>query len=126
MGIKIIRNISVGVDIESIGRFSNLNGNKDKSFFDKVYTKSELDYCYSKKNGAQHLAGRYCAKEAITKALCALGRVDLMYRDIEITNSERGVPEVDILKKGFDDLEISVSISHCEDKAIATAVIYIK
>ena len=113
----------IGTDIENINRFSKLKRKEGKPFFDKIYTNSELDYCYSKKNFAQHLAGRYCAKEAVIKALCALGEKYLMYKDIEITNNERGVPEVNIEKEGFENLEISVSISHCEDKAIATALV---
>ncbi len=112
----------IGVDIESIDRFAGLERNQDSSFLNKIFTQKELEYCFSKKMVAQHLAVRYCAKEAIVKALTSLNRTNLNYRDIEIVNEKSGVPEVRIGKPGFHDLQIKLSLSHCADKAIAFTV----
>ncbi len=119
-------NVKIGVDIENIDRFSKLERKKDFSFLDKVYTQSELNYCYSKKSFGQHLAARFSAKEAVVKAVSALGKKDLMYGDIEIVNNERGIPEIFINKDGFDNIEVSVSMSHCKDRVIANALVFEK
>jgi len=113
----------IGVDIESIDRFAGLERTQDSSFLNKIFTQKELEYCFSKKMVAQHLAVRYCAKEAVVKALASLNRANLSYRDIEIVNEKSGVPEVRIEKPGFHDLQIKLSLSHCADKAIAFAVV---
>lgn len=113
----------IGVDIESIDRFAGLERTQDSSFLNKIFTLKELEYCYSKKIPAPHLAARFAGKEAIIKALCNMDRPKSNYRDIEIVNEKSGVPEVRIEKPGFHDLQIKLSLSHCNDKAIAFAVV---
>jgi len=113
----------IGVDIESIDRFAGLERTQDSSFLNKIFTLKELEYCYSKKIPAPHLAARFAGKEAIIKALCNMDRPKSNYRDIEIVNEKSGVPEVRIGKPGFHDLQIKLSLSHCADKAIAFAVV---
>lgn len=116
-------NFGIGVDIDSIDRFAGLKRTQDSSFLNKVFTQKELEYCYSKRTPAPHLAARFAGKEAVIKALHSLGRPRSNYVDIEITNSEEGVPEVKLMKPGFDDLQIKLSLSHCADKAIAFAIV---
>jgi len=113
----------IGVDIENIDRFAGLERTQDSSFLNKIFTLKELEYCYSKKIPAPHLAARFAGKEAIIKALCNMDRPKSNYRDIEIVNEKSGVPEVRIEKPGFHDLQIKLSLSHCNDKAIAFAVV---
>jgi len=83
-----IENIGIGVDIEDVNRFTKLGGNK--AFLKKVFTQNELDYCFSKKVAAPHLAVRYAGKEAVVKALYNMGghiaSVKLEYKPaIEVT-----------------------------------------
>ena len=80
-------NLTLGVDIESISRFNELDRKKNKSFLDKIYSEKELDYCYSHKNYAQHLAVRFAAKEAIFKAFSSCGLDSPFYNKIEILNN---------------------------------------
>ena len=114
-------NISIGVDIEEIERFNNKSLDKDKHFFDKIFTKKELDYCFSKKNYAQHLAARFCAKEAVVKALTGLGIVDVFYNEIEVTNKENGMPVASIEK--YPNIQIKVSLSHNKTTAVAYVIL---
>jgi len=113
----------IGVDIESIDRFAGLERTQDGSFLNKLFTRNELEYCYSKRMPAPHLAVRFAAKEAVIKALYSLGRPGSNYVDVEISNNEDGVPEVKLVKPGFNDLRIKLSLSHCADKAIAFVVV---
>jgi len=113
----------IGADIESIGRFIRRDRIQHSAFLNKIFTRTEQEYCFSKGTAAAHLAARYAGKEAIVKALTSLDRVGLNYRDIEIINDKNGVPTVKINKVGFDDLRIHLSLSHCRDKAIAFAIV---
>ena len=112
----------VGVDIESIERFAGLKRTRNRAFLCKIFTPDELDYCYSKRIPAPHLAVRFAGKEAVIKALCSLGRPGSSYRDVEITNDENGVPVVKLTAPDFADLHVKISLSHGADKAIAFAV----
>jgi len=109
----------VGVDIEAISRFKKT----DDSFLNKVFTRAELDYCLSQASPAQHLAARFAGKEAIIKALGNLKRAGPDYREIEITNDSSGAPSARILRPGFADLEIKISMAHSKSEAVAMAVV---
>lgn len=113
----------IGVDIESIARFSNPDIANNTSFLDKVFTQKELAYCNSNPIPEQHLAVRFAGKEAIIKALADFGEDRPGYHDIEITNDENCAPCVIIVKKGFDQLSIHLSLAHAQDMALAFAVI---
>lgn len=114
--------IQVGVDIEDISRFENKTREKDAHFLNRIFTKNELDYCFSNSLPAKHLAARFCAKEAVIKALGQILSKNLTYSQIEILKKENGAPYVNLI--GCEEnLEISVSISHDRQKAIAFAAI---
>lgn len=107
--------MAIGVDIEDINRFKN----KEQSFLDRVYTKGEQQYCMSKTNPEGHLAVRFCAKEAVIKALCGL---NLRYPDlneIEIYHAENKVPKVKLPEDFGRGLKIDLSLSHDKTKAVA-------
>jgi len=102
-------NTAVGCDIEETGRFRN----KSAAFYDKIFTSAEITYCRLKPNPEQHFAVRYCAKEAVVKALAALGVKGLFYKDIEVVK-DGATPRINI--GGFD---IKVSLSHTKTYAFA-------
>jgi len=116
-------NFAVGTDIETISRFRKFNNNINDPFLTKVFTKGELTYCLSTKNPAQHLAVRYAGKEATIKALGGLGKKNLEYKDIEIIRADNGVPKLSFTNKNMAAINVSISLSHCQDYAIATVII---
>jgi len=118
---KKLQNFSIGIDMESIGRFKKLDPIKDKIFLSKIFTKKELKYCFAKKNFARHLAGRFAAKEAVVKALYGAGQKKLNYKDMEVVNEKNGAPQ--IIAGKHNDFNIKISLSYCEDKAAAIAML---
>jgi len=117
----MFENFGIGVDIETVNRFRKLNRVKDVIFLEKIFTKNELDYCFSKKdNAGQHLTARFAGKEAIIKALSSINEI-IVHQKIEIINNKIGVPIVK-LKSSRINFKIKLSLSHCEDKAIAFAI----
>lgn len=116
---------SIGCDIEEIDRFL-LDREKDAAFLERIFTRDELEYCFSYQNPAPHLAARFCAKEAVVKALCSVGNKPVEYRRIEVINLPSGVPVVSIHPEdssGEVGYTIQVSLSHCRTTAMAVAVI---
>lgn len=116
--------MAVGVDIEDISRFEE----KSQKFLDRVFTKSEQEYCLSKSIPASHLAVRFCAKEAVTKALNSINIKQPAINQIEIYHSENGCPKIRFLGrlpelKEYENLKIEVSLSHDRTKAIAFVLI---
>jgi phosphopantetheine--protein transferase-like protein len=113
--------MGVGVDIESIDRFRQLDKVKNRNFLDKIYTSHELEYCYTMNNAGPHLAGKFCGKEAVIKALTSIGHPGIHYNEIEITNAEGQAPKVSLLR-GNRDVTLHISVSHSRDMAIALAI----
>lgn len=107
--------MSIGVDIEDISRFKD----KSKAFLDRIYTENEQAYCLSKALPAKHLAVRFCAKEAVIKALTPHGIKIAEYNKIEIVHGENQCPQVKLLKKIDKKLKFEISLSHDKTKAIA-------
>lgn len=107
--------MSIGVDIEDIKRFKG----KSKKFLERIYTKNELEYCLSKSCPESHLAVRFCAKEALIKALSPLGVKISEYKKIEVYHDINQFPQIRLIDENSQNLNFEVSLSHDKTKAIA-------
>lgn len=99
--------IGVGCDIVEISRISLEIG-------ERILTDLEKKLCedFSENRKLEFIAGRFCAKEAIVKALnkkVLLSDIEVLYKD-------------DKPYCKFEDYKISVSISHEKNYAIAFAI----
>ena len=118
-----IKNLSVGIDIEDIKRFDKYSVDKKNRFLEKIFTKSEIDYCFSYKTPSKHLAARYCAKEACVKALTKLGIKDVYYNQIEVYRDNFGGVSIRLIgKKKYTKIQLQVSLSHSKDTAAANVL----
>lgn len=107
----------LGIDILEIKRFNSFGKSRDNRFLLNNYSKREIDYCFSFKNPAPHLAGTFAAKEAVFKTL---GRNDILFSLIEIRRNKNGKPEAWI--KNRRQKSILISISHTAKIAAAIAI----
>ncbi|MCI5824585.1 MAG: holo-ACP synthase [Candidatus Gastranaerophilales bacterium] len=114
-------NLSQGIDIEEIIRFEKYENDINSKFLNRIFTKNELDYCFSKKNPAQHLTARFCAKEASIKALFPFENKKLFLKQIEVTN-ENNYPQINILTPLKNKYSLCLSISHSKLYAIASVI----
>lgn len=110
--------IAIGVDIEEIVRFEN----KDATFQQRIFSPAEIEYCNSKSNPAQHFAARYCAKEAVFKALSSFGVSGIEYNKIEVFHKNK-VPCIRFLSELEKNFKAKLSLSHDKTKAIAYVII---
>ena len=111
--------LSIGVDIEDISRFKN----KNSKFLKRIFTINELEYCLSNKKSEENLCARFCAKEAVIKALSSIVNKKPAFLDIEILKKPNGVPYINMLSDEFKKYDYLLSISHEKDKAIAFVVV---
>ena len=114
--------VYIGTDIIEVDRIRRNIDLKQNKFLNRIFTKNEIDYCKSKADPAIHYAGRFAAKEAVKKAVISSGLMNgITMKEIEI-KSVSSIPKVNI-----DSLSncVSLSISHIDKLAIATAVITI-
>ncbi len=119
--------IACGTDIIEISRIKQSIEELGGRFLSRVYTEKEIDYCNSRGNSRyQHFAGRFAVKEAVFKAISSefKDKYQICWNDIECLNDKNGRPLVSIL--GLDSsrvANIDVSISHCKEYAVASAVV---
>jgi holo-[acyl-carrier protein] synthase len=112
----------VGVDIELIDRFKKFRYDASDAFLRRVYTKKELEYCFAKRNSAEHLAARFAGKEAVRKCLEGLVRPLPAFGEIEILNAKSGAPRAHL--KGQKDMRVQISLSHSGEYAVAFALVH--
>ena len=111
---------SNGIDLVKIDRFEKLKNNN--SFMNKTFTKKELEYINFRDNNTSTIAGLYASKEAFLKAL----KKGLNYcplKDIEILHNNNA-PYI-VFHNESSIKNISLSISHDGDYAIAIVSIFI-
>lgn len=105
--------LGVGVDVEATDRFAEPDA--------RLFTSLELAYCASQANPAESRAGRWCAKEAVSKA-CAK-YLQLSLREIAILTEPSGRPTVVLSDRANEfGLTAEVSIAHADGAAVAVAV----
>ena len=113
----------IGNDIIEVKRILKSIKTHGQHFLDKLFTKREQQYCNSFRLPEIHFAGRYAAKEAVSKALGTGFGKELKWLEFEIVNNELGKPEVIFLNDSkWLEFEIQISISHCKEYASAIAI----
>jgi holo-[acyl-carrier protein] synthase len=120
--------IAHGIDLVDFPRIEDMVKRHGKRFLDRVFTDVEQAYAKANRNDIEKLAGRFAAKEAVLKLLGTGWRGKIAWTDIEVVNTATGQPEARLsgeVKKIADKLgisQISVSITHTANFAIASAV----
>jgi holo-[acyl-carrier protein] synthase len=121
-------NILHGIDLVDFPRIEDMIKRHEERFIDRVFTSAEQAYADSNKNSIEKYAGRFAAKEAILKLIGTGWRGKIAWTDIEIRNSSSGQPqvtlygEVKIIAEKLGITQISISITHTANFAIASVV----
>lgn len=114
----------IGIDILSVDRFKKAV-NRQKKLLEKIFTNQELLYCKKHKNPYINLTARFCAKEAVAKALGIGFGKNISFLDIEIKHDKNKKPKIILSKKilkKFKNPKILISFSHDKEYACATAI----
>jgi phosphopantetheine--protein transferase-like protein len=108
--------VRVGVDQVSVERIRRAMARP--GFIERILTERERA---TGEWGAERLAGRWAAKEAVAKALLAKPG----WHEVEVLNGPEGEPFAEVVPKWMnaDHYRMHLSISHERDSAIALAVL---
>jgi holo-[acyl-carrier protein] synthase len=121
--------LGIGMDIVETKRIADSIERFGDRFLHRVFLDDEIAYSNRMKFPHLHLAARFAAKEAISKAFgTGIGR-DLGWRDLEIVREPSGQPRVQLHGRAAEYAKlrgvqsIHVSLSHTDAYAAASAVI---
>src|SRR5690606_20134432 len=93
--------IGVGTDIIEVERIKSACERHGDRFLKRVYTEGERAYCMQMKNPYPHLAARFAAKEAVSKAFTTGIGEELAWTSIEVIKGTREEPLVRLDEKGL-------------------------
>ena len=120
--------LAVGIDIESISRVDDLLERYGNRFLQRVFTDGEIAYSQRRRFPAQHLAGRFCAKEAAMKALGTGRSLGVLWKNVEVVRTV-GPPQLELHGGAADRREqlgggrALVTITHSGDLAFAQVLL---
>ena len=120
--------LGVGTDLVEIGRIERAVERHGERFLKRIFTEGERAYCRGFKLAFQHLAARWAAKEAASKALGTGIFGSVRFRDIEVGNEKSGKPFLMLhgdaarLSAELGATRWHVSLSHTDSHATAVAI----
>jgi holo-[acyl-carrier protein] synthase len=115
--------VSVGVDLLEIERLERALERRPR-LAERLFTDAERAYAAARARPGQHLAARFCAKEAVAKAL---GLDVWSFRDVEVTSA--GGPPAVVLHGSAAQraaelgVDVGISLTHTRSQAAAVAII---
>jgi len=119
--------LGIGIDITEIKKIEE--SIRSETYQRKVFTLAELKAVDGFKNKAEHLAGKFAAKEAFMKAIGAGIRQEVWFLQIQILNDEFGKPYINVSGEAEKRLQergakhIHISISHSGGMAVAVVIL---
>jgi holo-[acyl-carrier protein] synthase len=121
--------LGIGVDLVDNARIEHSLERFGERFLHRVFTAGEIEYSQSMKYPARHLAARFAAKEAVSKAFgTGIGKA-MGWKDIDVRRKASGEPFV-VLEGGAQKLAeergvaaLWITLSHTENHAMAVIVV---
>ena len=121
--------VGIGVDLVECARIQHSIDRFGERFLRRVFTDGEVAYSMSMKFPARHLAARFAAKEAVSKAFgTGIGKA-MGWRDIDVQKKQSGEPflvlsgPADELAKARGVVKALVTLSHTDHLAMACIVL---
>lgn len=113
----------IGIDQLEIERLERALERRPR-LAERLFTEGERAYSAARARPGQHLAARFCAKEAVAKAL---GLEGWSFRDVEVVGGE-GPPEARlhgaVAERARElGVEVRISLTHTRSDAAAVAIL---
>lgn len=121
--------LGIGIDLVDCNRIESSIERFGDRFLRRVFTEGEIAYAQSMKFPARHLAARFAAKEALSKAFgTGIGKA-MGWRDLDVQKRESGEPFV-VLSGGAEKMasergveRVWISLSHTDESGMATIIL---
>ena len=121
--------LGIGVDLVECARIQHSIDRFGDRFLHRVFTDGEIEYSMSMKFPARHLAARFAAKEAVSKAFgTGIGKA-MGWRNIDIRKKPNGEPFLVFsgpareLANQRGVISALVTLSHTEHHAMASVIL---
>ena len=113
----------VGIDLLDVARLERALERRPR-LAERLFTDAEREYAAGRPRPGMHLAARFCAKEAVAKAL---GLTGWSFRDVEVVATD-AAPELRLsgtVAARAAELggELAISLTHTDDVAGAVAIL---
>ncbi len=121
--------LGTGIDIIEVERIGASFEKFGERFLKRILRPDEIAYCLTHKFPVPHLAARFAAKEAISKAFGTGIGAQLGWQNIEVARRESGEPFVILYGDGLKLLavrggkRVHLSLSHTKQYAAAMAIL---
>ncbi len=121
--------LGLGSDLIDVDRIKGVLDRQGDRFLDRVFTDEERTYCFSMKYPHKHLAARFAAKEAVSKAFTTGIGAELGWKSISVYHGSRHEPLVRLDEKGAALLRqvggtnVLLTLSHTDTAAMAVAAV---
>jgi holo-[acyl-carrier protein] synthase len=118
----------IGLDSVELKRIERIYNEYGERFLNRIYATEEQDYALRYKDPVPRLAARFAAKEACMKALGTGWSNGVRWRDIIVTNSRSGKPQMRLFGKArqFSQMlaveHIHLSITHSKEHATVVVI----
>ena len=114
--------MTVGLDLLEIDRLERALARRPR-LAERLFTDAEREYAATRARPGQHLAARFCAKEAVAKCL---GLPGWSFRDVEVV-ATGGAPQALLsgapaAAAAANRVTVSISLTHTASMAGAVAV----
>jgi holo-[acyl-carrier protein] synthase len=113
--------MEIGIDLLEIDRLERALERQPR-LAQRLFTDAELEYASAHARPGQHLAARFCAKEAVVKAL---GLGGWGFSDVEVV-ATGAAPEVRLTGRPAERAAgraVSISLTHTRTTAGAVAIV---
>ncbi len=121
--------LGLGCDLIETGRIRGVLDRQGERFLARVFTDEERAYCLAMKYPHKHLAARFAAKEAVSKAFTTGIGAELGWKSVSVFHGSRQEPQVRLDTKGEALLarvgatHILLTLSHTDTMAMAVAAL---
>ncbi len=121
--------LGVGIDLVEVGRIRDSLERLGERFARRILCPAEYEYCFSHTDPSTHVAARFAAKEAVSKAFGTGIGTELGWLDIEVIRLESGSTQVRLQGAGTQLMErrsakiIHLNLTHTGQYASAVAIL---
>jgi holo-[acyl-carrier protein] synthase len=121
--------VGLGADIVDVDRIRGVLDRQGERFLARVFTDEERVYCFGMKHPHKHLAARFAAKEAVSKAFTTGIGAEIGWKSISVYHGDRKEPRVRLDEKGSALLahvgatHVLLTLSHTDSAAMAVAAL---
>lgn len=121
--------LGVGIDLVEVGRIRDSLERLGERFARRILCPAEYEYCFSHTEPSPHVAARFAAKEAVSKAFGTGIGTELGWLDIEVLRLASGSTQVHLhgavaqLMEHRSAKSIHLNLTHTAQYASAVAIL---